>query len=56
MTPKYYLQNMTLLKIIIDTSQDPYVSAATESGAPSRAAYKLVEINDKHGVLAPGDR
>ncbi|CAM9223667.1 unnamed protein product [Ectocarpus sp. 12 AP-2014] len=36
--------------------KDPYVSAAVEAGAPSRAAFKLVEINDRHGVLSVGDR
>ncbi|CBJ26803.1 putative ribosomal RNA methyltransferase 2 [Ectocarpus siliculosus] len=36
--------------------KDPYVSAAIEAGAPSRAAFKLVEINDRHGVLSAGDR
>lgn len=39
-----------------DKKQDPYVSAAIEAGAPSRAAFKLVEINNKHGVLSAGDR
>lgn len=32
------------------------MSAAVEAGAPSRAAFKLVEINDRHGVLSAGDR
>eukprot|EP00903_Cladosiphon_okamuranus_P013105 g12223.t1 len=36
--------------------KDPYVSAAIDAGAPSRAAFKLVEINDKHRVLSAGDR
>eukprot|EP00904_Undaria_pinnatifida_P006055 jgi/Undpi1/257/HiC_scaffold_1.g00254.m1 len=36
--------------------KDPYVSAAVEAGAPSRAAFKLVEMNDKHGIISPGDR
>ncbi|CAM9772686.1 unnamed protein product, partial [Pylaiella littoralis] len=36
--------------------KDPYVSAAIEAGAPSRAAFKLVEMNDKHGILYAGDR
>lgn len=39
-----------------DRMQDPYVSAAIGAGAPSRAAFKLVEINDKHRVLSAGDR
>ncbi|CAM9597505.1 unnamed protein product, partial [Ectocarpus fasciculatus] len=36
--------------------KDPYVSAAVEAGVPSRAAFKLVEINDRHGILSAGDR
>lgn len=35
---------------------DPYVSAAIDAGAPSRAAFKLVEMNQKHAILSPGDR
>lgn len=41
---------------LVACMQDPYVSAAIEAGAPSRAAFKLVEINDKHQVLSAGDR
>lgn len=41
---------------LLARAQDPYVSAAIEAGAPSRAAFKLVEINDKHRVLSAGDR
>lgn len=33
---------------------DPYVAAAQKFGYRSRAAFKLVEMNDKHGFLKPG--
>ena len=33
---------------------DPYVAAAQKAGYMSRAAFKLIEINDKHGFLKPG--
>lgn len=33
---------------------DPYVAKAQEAGYRSRAAYKLIEIDDKHRLLAPG--
>ena len=35
---------------------DPYVKAAKASGYRSRAAFKLVEINDKFSLLKPGGR
>lgn len=35
---------------------DPYVQRAKREGMRSRAAYKLVEIDDKHGLLGPGKR
>jgi len=35
---------------------DPYVSQARREGYRSRAAYKLVEIDEKHKVLKPGER
>ena len=35
---------------------DPYVAAAKRAGLRSRAAYKLMEIDDKHKVLRPGMR
>lgn len=34
---------------------DPYVAAAKREGFRSRAAYKLVEIDDKYQFLTPGD-
>jgi 23S rRNA (uridine2552-2'-O)-methyltransferase len=34
---------------------DPYVAAARRDGYRSRAAYKLIEIADKYGLLKPGD-
>lgn len=34
---------------------DPYVQAAQREGYRSRAAYKLIEIDDKHHLLKPGD-
>lgn len=34
---------------------DPYVSAAKREGYRSRAAFKLVEIADKYGLMKPGD-
>ena len=33
---------------------DPYVAAAKREGYRSRAAYKLIEIDDKHQFLQPG--
>lgn len=33
---------------------DPYVAAAKREGMRSRAAYKLIEIDDKHHILKPG--
>jgi 23S rRNA (uridine2552-2'-O)-methyltransferase len=35
---------------------DPYVSAAKREGLRSRAAFKLMEIDDKHRFLKPGQR
>src|ERR1700741_2995866 len=35
---------------------DPYVAAAKREGYRSRAAYKLMEIDDKHHLLKPGQR
>lgn len=35
---------------------DPYVQRAKAEGMRSRAAYKLLEIDDKHHILKPGDR
>jgi len=35
---------------------DPYVAAARRDGYRSRAAYKLIEIDDKYHLLKPGTR
>lgn len=35
---------------------DPYVAAAKRDGLRSRAAYKLIEMDDAHGFLKPGAR
>jgi 23S rRNA (uridine2552-2'-O)-methyltransferase len=35
---------------------DPYVAAARREGWRSRAAFKLVEIDDKYQILKPGQR
>jgi len=35
---------------------DPYVLAAQREGFRSRAAYKLIEIDDKYHILKPGQR
>ena len=35
---------------------DPYVQRAKAEGYASRAAYKLLEINDDHSILKSGDR
>jgi 23S rRNA (uridine2552-2'-O)-methyltransferase len=35
---------------------DPYVAAAKREGYRSRAAYKLIEIDDKHRLLKAGKR
>ena len=35
---------------------DPYVARAKAEGYRSRAAYKLIEIDDKHRFLVPGAR
>src|SRR5216683_3484956 len=33
---------------------DPYVAQARREGYRSRAAYKLIEIDDKYRILRPG--
>ncbi len=33
---------------------DPYVAAAKRQGYRSRAAFKLIEIDDRHHILKPG--
>ncbi len=35
---------------------DPYVAAAQREGYKSRAAYKLLELDDRFGFLTPGAR
>jgi 23S rRNA (uridine2552-2'-O)-methyltransferase len=35
---------------------DPYVAEARKQGYPSRAAFKLIELDDKFRVLKPGKR
>jgi len=35
---------------------DPYVAAARRDGYRSRAAFKLIEIDDRHRLLKPGKR
>ena len=35
---------------------DPYVQRAKAEGYASRAAYKLLEINEKHPIINKGDR
>jgi 23S rRNA (uridine2552-2'-O)-methyltransferase len=35
---------------------DPYVARAQREGLRARAAYKLIEIDDKHRLLKPGAR
>src|SRR5947209_13671086 len=35
---------------------DPYVARAKHEGYRSRAAYKLIEIDDKHRLFRPGSR
>ena len=35
---------------------DPYVARAKDEGYRARSAYKLVEIDDRHRLLAPGKR
>src|SRR5271167_906178 len=35
---------------------DPYVAQARREGYRSRAAYKLLEIDDKHKLFKPGQR
>ena len=35
---------------------DPYVDRARREGYRSRAAFKLIEIDDKHRILKPGAR
>lgn len=35
---------------------DPYVARAKREGYRSRAAYKILEIDQKHKLLRPGDR
>lgn len=35
---------------------DPYVHRSKAEGYHSRAAFKLIEIDDRHGLLKPGQR
>lgn len=35
---------------------DPYVQKARAEGYASRAAYKLIEMDDRYGLLKPGQR
>lgn len=35
---------------------DPYVQKAQEAGYPSRAAFKLLEVQEKYRILKPGMR
>src|ERR1700684_449224 len=35
---------------------DPYVAEAKRLGYRSRAAFKLIELNDRYRVLKPGQR
>jgi len=35
---------------------DPYVHRAKAEGYASRAAYKLIEINEKHNIISKNDR
>jgi 23S rRNA (uridine2552-2'-O)-methyltransferase len=35
---------------------DPYVARAKREGFRSRAAYKLIDVDDKHRLLKPGQR
>jgi 23S rRNA (uridine2552-2'-O)-methyltransferase len=35
---------------------DPYVARAKDAGYRARSAYKLIEIDDKYRLLAPGKR
>lgn len=35
---------------------DPYVLRAKKEGRRSRAAFKLIELNEKHNILRPGMR
>ncbi len=35
---------------------DPYVAAARAAGWRSRAAFKLIELDDKYGLITPGCR
>ena len=35
---------------------DPYVQRAKAEGYASRAAYKLIEMDERYGLLAPGKR
>lgn len=65
------LKNTRLLKVKVKSSKkrtessrrwlerqlnDPYVHLAREKGYYSRAAFKLIEINEKYKILKPGTK
>ncbi|OJW53374.1 MAG: rRNA methyltransferase [Alphaproteobacteria bacterium 41-28] len=43
-------------KWLLRQLNDPYIQKAKVAGYRSRAAYKLIEINDKFKILKPGSR
>jgi 23S rRNA (uridine2552-2'-O)-methyltransferase len=51
-----YKRTLSSQKWLERQLNDPYVARAKSEGYRSRAAFKLIEIDDKHHLLKPGQR
>ena len=55
-TPAYNAKTESSKKWIERQLSDPYVRQAQSEGYRSRAAYKLLELQEKYKLIKPGDR